>query len=113
MQAGEAGRDRRDHAPAAPAQSSLNCGCSRSAGRANTSWSIGEAMPMMPMPAVTFMHSTDQISQNCGVLTAFVHVDVPRGDHGVAVGGGRRPAVAASSRARHLDVKAPGIDELK
>ena len=36
----------------------------------NTSWSIGEAMPMMPIPAVTFMQSTDQISQNCGVFSA-------------------------------------------
>ena len=32
------------------------------------SCSIGEAMPIMPMPAETLRHSTAQISQNCGVL---------------------------------------------
>lgn len=28
---------------------------------------MGEAMPITPMPALTFMHSTIQISQNCGM----------------------------------------------
>ncbi|MNR44065.1 hypothetical protein D3C85_1627620 [compost metagenome] len=32
----------------------------------NTSCSKGEAMPRMPMPAVTFRHSTSHTSQNCG-----------------------------------------------
>ena len=34
------------------------------------SCSIGEAMPITPMPADTLRHSTPQISQNCGVLCA-------------------------------------------
>ena len=37
---------------------------------ANISCSIGEAMPITPMPAETFKQSTHQISQNCGVLWA-------------------------------------------
>src|SRR3954467_5208044 len=37
---------------------------------AKISCSIGEAMPITPMPADTFRHSTHQISQNCGVLCA-------------------------------------------
>ena len=32
---------------------------------------MGLAMPITPMPADTFMHSTIQISQNCGILKAF------------------------------------------
>ena len=34
------------------------------------SCSMGEAMPMTPMPAETFRQSTAQISQNCLVLCA-------------------------------------------
>jgi hypothetical protein len=34
------------------------------------SCSIGEAMPITPMPAETLRHSTAQISQNCTVLCA-------------------------------------------
>ncbi len=34
------------------------------------SCSIGEAMPITPMPAQTLRQSTAQISQNCGVLCA-------------------------------------------
>src|ERR1019366_7110718 len=37
---------------------------------AKISCSIGEAMPITPIPAETFRHSTHQISQNCGVLCA-------------------------------------------
>src|SRR5262245_61254194 len=37
---------------------------------AKISCSIGEAMPITPMPAETLRHSTHQISQNCGVLCA-------------------------------------------
>src|ERR1700730_5553357 len=37
---------------------------------AKISCSIGEAMPITPIPADTFRHSTHQISQNCGVLCA-------------------------------------------
>ena len=37
---------------------------------AKTSCSSGEAMPMMPIPADTFRHSTAQTSQNCGVFHA-------------------------------------------
>src|ERR1700710_1347786 len=37
---------------------------------AKISCSIGEAMPITPIPADTFKHSTHQISQNCGVLCA-------------------------------------------
>ena len=37
---------------------------------AKISCSIGEAIPITPMPADTFRHSTPQISQNCGVLCA-------------------------------------------
>ena len=33
----------------------------------NTSCSMGEAMPITPMPALTFMHSTIHSSQNCGM----------------------------------------------
>ncbi|MNC88722.1 hypothetical protein D3C83_45710 [compost metagenome] len=33
----------------------------------NTSCSIGDAMPMTPMPALTFMHRTPHNNQNCGV----------------------------------------------
>ena len=36
----------------------------------NISWLIAEAWPSTPMPAVTFRHSTHQISQNCGVFSA-------------------------------------------
>ena len=35
---------------------------------AQISCSIGEAMPITPMPADTLSISTAQISQNCGVL---------------------------------------------
>ena len=38
---------------------------------AKVSCSIGDAAPMMPIPAETFMQSTSQSSQNCGVLCAF------------------------------------------
>ena len=34
------------------------------------SCSIGDAMPMTPMPALTFRQSTAQINQNCFVLIA-------------------------------------------
>src|SRR5271155_3707779 len=34
----------------------------------NMSCSIGLAIEMTPIPAVTFRHNTPQISQNCGVL---------------------------------------------
>src|ERR1051326_4741050 len=37
---------------------------------AKISCSIGEAMPITPMPAETLRQSTHQISQNCGVLCA-------------------------------------------
>ena len=37
----------------------------------NISWLIAEACPSTPMPAVTFMQSTIQISQNCGVFNAW------------------------------------------
>src|SRR6202000_2838771 len=37
---------------------------------AKISCNIGEAMPITPIPADTFRHSTHQISQNCGVLCA-------------------------------------------
>ena len=37
----------------------------------NISWLIAEAWPSTPMPAVTFRHSTLQISQNCGVFSAW------------------------------------------
>ena len=37
----------------------------------NISWLIAEAWPSTPMPAVTFMHSTIQIIQNCGVFNAW------------------------------------------
>jgi hypothetical protein len=37
---------------------------------AKISCSIGEAMPITPMPAETFKQSTHQINQNCGVLWA-------------------------------------------
>ena len=36
----------------------------------NTSCSIGEAMPITPMPADTFRHKTSQSSQNCRVCQA-------------------------------------------
>ena len=36
----------------------------------NISWLIADAWPSTPMPAVTFRHSTHQISQNCGVFSA-------------------------------------------
>ena len=37
---------------------------------AKISCSIGEAIPMTPMPADMFRHSISQISQNCTVLWA-------------------------------------------
>ena len=37
----------------------------------NTSCSIGEAIPITPMPADTFRHSTIHTSQNCGVRKTF------------------------------------------
>src|ERR1700730_4753762 len=37
---------------------------------AKISCSIGEAIPITPIPADTFRQSTHQISQNCGVLWA-------------------------------------------
>ena len=54
---------------------SASCALSRSPNLAETSISeppktscnIGEAMPITPMPALTFMHSTIQSSQNCGM----------------------------------------------
>ena len=36
----------------------------------NTSCSIGDAIPMTPMPALTLRHSTPHKSQNCGVRIA-------------------------------------------
>ena len=38
--------------------------------RQRISCNIGDAMPITPMPADTFMHSTIQIIQNCLVLCA-------------------------------------------
>ena len=37
---------------------------------AKISCSMGEAMPITPMPALTFSMSTNHTSQNCGVLCA-------------------------------------------
>ena len=37
----------------------------------NISWLIAEAWPSTPMPAVTLRQSTHQISQNCGVFSAW------------------------------------------
>src|SRR5215467_5473269 len=37
---------------------------------AKISCSIGDAIPITPMPAETFRHSTHQTNQNCGVLCA-------------------------------------------
>jgi hypothetical protein len=37
---------------------------------ANISWLIADAWPITPIPAVTFRHSTYQISQNCCVFNA-------------------------------------------
>src|ERR1700719_4188925 len=71
-----------DNRPAKPAaMPAINVFCSTEswlklkAGKpislpAKISCSIGEAMPITPMPADTFKHSTHQISQNCGVLCA-------------------------------------------
>ena len=36
----------------------------------NISWLMAEAWPRTPIPAVTFMQSTIQSSQNCGVRNA-------------------------------------------
>src|SRR3954469_19551644 len=36
----------------------------------NMSWIMGDAWPMMPMPALTFMQRTIQSIQNCGVFQA-------------------------------------------
>ena len=47
----------------------------------NTSWIIGEAMPMTPIPALTLRHSTPHRNQNCGVLQAWSTCTWPRGDH--------------------------------
>ncbi len=33
---------------------------------------MGEAIEITPMPAVTFKHSTHQMSQNCGVFQALL-----------------------------------------
>src|SRR4051812_27942014 len=38
----------------------------------NISWTIGEACPSTPIPAVTFRQSTAHNSQNCGVVIASV-----------------------------------------
>src|ERR1700761_8645663 len=71
-----------DNRPAKPAaMPGINVSCSTEswlklkAGKpislpAKISCNIGEAMPITPMPADTFKHSTHQISQNCGVLCA-------------------------------------------
>ncbi len=40
------------------------------------SCSIGEAMPITPMPAETFRHKTAQISQNCFVRCAWLKCTV-------------------------------------
>ena len=37
----------------------------------NTSWIIGDAMPITPIPALTLRHSTPHSSQNCGVFHAW------------------------------------------
>ena len=66
-----------------------------------TSWIIGEAMPMTPMPALTLRQSTPQRHQNCGVFQAGAHVHVAAGDHGLAPGpSGVQPAGFQSGR-RH------------
>ena len=44
---------------------------------AKISCSIGEAMPITPMPADTLSISTAQISQNCGVLWASRRCTLP------------------------------------
>ena len=70
-QAGEARRDCGDLHALLAASSALNLTPDwpiRSP--AKISCSIGEAMPITPMPAETFSVSTHQISQNCGVLCA-------------------------------------------
>ena len=65
------------------------------------SCSIGEAMPITPMPALTFRHSTPQISQNCARLVRVAQMHLARRDQrvfaagarpalGLPAGGGRR-----------------------
>src|ERR1700728_2596193 len=63
--------------PAADAATAAFCAAVRSPAvvipircAPNTSCSIGLAIEMTPMPAVTFMHSTPHNSQNCGVFHA-------------------------------------------
>jgi Glycosyltransferase family 20 len=43
---------------------------SRNSAPPNVSCNIGDAAPMIPIPAETLRHRTAQISQNCGVLCA-------------------------------------------
>ena len=47
----------------------------------NTSWIIGDAIPITPMPALTLRHSTPHSSQNCGVFQAWSTWTWRRGDH--------------------------------
>src|SRR5262245_10512827 len=56
------------------------------------SCSIGEAAPMMPMPAETLRHSTAQISQNCRVLWAFLRSTCPVVIMALALVGGVQPS---------------------
>ncbi len=60
----------------------------------NMSCSIGLAIDITPMPAVTFRHSTPQISQNCGVFQDVVEMNVVARDHSRALA----RTSAASSR---------------
>ena len=60
---------------------------------------MGEAAPMMPMPAETLRQSTAQISQNCSVLWASLRWTLPARDHGLGAGG-RRPARRAPAGRR-------------
>jgi hypothetical protein len=57
------------------------------------SWSIGLARPITPMPADTFIVSTSQTSQNCGMPQIFFTCTWPRVIiASVAVAGGVQPA---------------------
>src|SRR5262249_7354110 len=58
---------------------------------AKISCSIGEAMPMTPIPADTVRQSTHQISQNCGVLCASLRWTLYREIIALAFAGGVQP----------------------
>jgi hypothetical protein len=59
---------------------------------AKISCSIGEAMPMTPMPAETLRQSTAQISQNCLVLCALLRWTWPEVIIAFCVAGGVQPS---------------------